>query len=142
MRIAKPSSLSDHPALLGVLAAVICVAGGVLVPSAMASGHCNAQQCAWADADWNQLHTFDQFLGSNATAIANFGTATGKSGGGCAFAQFNDCASSIDNNGAIGNVHYYENASYGGNAYQNNSGTGTNFLGSFWNDRFSSVIDS
>jgi hypothetical protein len=128
---------------LGFLTALLGMAGsGVVASSAMASGHCNAQQCAWADANWNELQPFDQFLGSNLTAIANFGTATGRNGGGCTHAQFNDCASSIDNNGAIGNVHYYENISYGGNSYQNNSGTGTNFLGSFWNDRFSSVIDS
>ncbi|MHB1834341.1 MAG: peptidase inhibitor family I36 protein [Solirubrobacteraceae bacterium] len=120
--------------MLGIAATVSAgiLSGGAFASSASA---CGLNQCAWANANYG-----GGFLGSNGYGVAypNY-TEVGGPYEGCTHVSFNDCASSIQNAGPY-NVYYYENAGYGGNRYTNNAKTEASFLGSFWNDRFSSDI--
>lgn len=128
------SGLRRRFMLLGIVAAASAciVSGGALASSASA---CSYNQCAWANANYT-----GGFLASSGYG-AGYPDYT-KVGGpyeGCTHTSFNDCASSIQNAGPY-NVYYYWNANYGGEVYTNNAGTGTSFLGSYWNDQFSSDV--
>jgi hypothetical protein len=123
--------------LISLLAVSCALVSGVGASSALASGHCPGgwDACAWADANWEGGYIYQP--GTYEFAVPDY-TKTGVSSyPGCTHTQFNDCVSSIDNNGPY-TGYYYWNAFCEGSIYTNNSGTGTNFIGSFWNDTFSS----
>lgn len=125
--------------LAGLAALAISGLGtGVLTSSAAASGHCSSSYdgCAWANANWEGgsygwpntfLYTVHSF-----TELASVT--------GCTHGSFNDCVSSIDNNGP-NTLYYYKDATCAGEIYTNNAGTGTNYVGNFWNDSFSSLSE-
>ncbi len=66
--------------------------------------------------------------------------------GGCysldAGETWNDCASAVWNNyGMCDGAKWFWDAGFGGPAYDNAEGTGTSYVGEYWNDEFSSVVN-
>lgn len=118
--------------------AISGLGSGLFTSSAAASGHCSSSYdaCAWANAYWEGgTHAWpNQFL----YYVHSFTELASVSG--CTHVGFNDCVSSIDNNGP-NVVYYYKEAECRGGVYTNNAGTGTNYIGEFWNDTFSSMSE-
>lgn len=127
--------------LAGVAALAISGLGtGILTSSAAAAGHCGGfpnDGCAFANANYEgggylwrtesgyHVHSFTELAPTS----------------GCTTGSFNDCVSSIDNEGTY-TIYYYKNASCTGEIYENIAGTGTNYIGNFWNDSFSSLREA
>lgn len=119
----------------GALAAAVAAAAiGIMagIPAASSAGSCLANQCAWANINYEGGEYSSPFNTPSYTEV-------GGPYAGCTHTSFNDCASSILNNGPE-TVFYYENANYGGNRYENKAFTGASYVGEFWNDKFSSDI--
>lgn len=119
--------------------AALAVSGlgtGVFTSSAEAAGHCGAiyDGCAWANANYEGgSYHWRVELGYFVHSFTGLGSVSG-----CTTGSFNDCVSSIDNEGPY-TIYYYKNAACSGEVYVNEAFTGTNYVGSFWNDTFSSL---
>lgn len=96
--------------------------------------HYNTGERAFANANWT-----GGGLGTNGYGETNpnYTVEPSYTPEGCTHSGFNDCASSIDNEGPY-NGYYWWNAGCTGERYNNTAYTGTNFLGTYWNDEFSS----
>jgi hypothetical protein len=134
MRNVGRSRFMRRSTALGMVAAVACmVAGGALASSAAAKGYCGWNQCAWANANYGGGVVESNGYGATRADY----TVLGGPYEGCTHTSFNDCASSIDSAGPY-NTYYFWSTHCSGETYFNGLGTGTNFLGSYWNDQFSS----
>ncbi len=127
-----------YSAMLGLVVALASASAvGVIAPSAAsASGHCEARwdMCAWANAEYKGGgYGWAGEAGHYVHSLTTYASVEG-----CTTGSFNDCISSIDNNGPY-TGYYYKNAACGGERYTNEAYTGTGYVGSFWNDTFSSL---
>lgn len=125
--------------LLGFAASLACVLGsGTFAASAMAEKHeaCSPyDMCAYANIDFGGSYLL--YPDNPGGYVANYTEVGGANQEGCTHTDFNDCVSSIKNDGPYGG-YYYWNAYCGGEAYTNNANTYAEFIGSYWNDQFSS----
>jgi len=121
--------------VLATVFALSVVGATVAAPSALASGHCpgGTNICAFANAGWKGGGIVSNGYGNWVHSYTEVGSPIE----GCTHTSFNDCASSIDNDGPY-NGYYFMNAACTGERYNNAAGTGAEFIGSFWNDTFSS----
>jgi hypothetical protein len=124
--------------LVGASVALVCVLVGAFASSAMARECFNkagvsANICAFANASYTGGALYQSGSGNSVHSYTELGSGYS----GCTHVSFNDCASSIDNEGPY-TGYYFANAACSGGIYTNAANTGTSFLGSFWNDTFSS----
>lgn len=116
--------------LLAAVAA-IAIAASVGAGAARAEHGCPAGYgCGWVDGSYGI--PMGKWAGNN----NNLSIFTQSA---CQTGNWNDCISSIWNEGTSCNLTWWTNSGYSGNGYRNNRGTGTGFLSpEFWNDEFSS----
>jgi hypothetical protein len=115
-------------ALLVVAAAIVPVG----VPSVAKAEHgcVSSYACGWVDGGYGIP------MGKWSENTPNF-TVFGQSR--CQTGNWNDCVSSLWNEGTSCNAIWWTNSGYGGSGYHNNLGTGTGVLSGGWNDEFSSL---
>jgi Peptidase inhibitor family I36 len=119
------------PRLLAVLVATAAFASLGALPSVASAEHgcVAAYACGWVDGGYGTP------MGKWSENTPNF-SVFGQSR--CQTGNWNDCVSSVWNEGTSCNVSWYVNSGYGGGEYRNNRGTGSGVLGG-WNDEFSSL---
>jgi hypothetical protein len=125
--------------VLGFIAILTCALGGATFASpAMAEKHeaCSPyDMCAYANADFGGSYLL--FPDDAGGYVANYTEVGGANQEGCTHTDFNDCVSSQKNDGPYGGFYYW-NAYCSGEAYTNTANTYAEFVGTYWNDEFSS----
>lgn len=117
-------------AMLAVLAALAALAVAPSVSRA-AHGCVSTYACGWVDGEYGTP------MGKWAENTPNLSVFSQSA---CQDGNWNDCISSIWNEGTSCNVTWFINSGYGGSGYKNNLGTGTGYLApGVWNDEFSSL---
>ncbi len=125
-------------AIFGLVAMTCALGSGALATSAMAEKHqaCSPYtMCAYANINFGGSYLL--FPDSPGSYVANYTEVGGANQEGCSHTDFNDCVSSIKDDGPYGGYYYWD-AYCGGAAYTNNANTYAEFIGSHWNDEFSS----
>jgi hypothetical protein len=133
---------SLRSALLSGIAvlAISAVGAGVFTSSAAAQFHCTGgvyDGCAFANANY-EGGTYHWRIESGYFVHSFTGLS---SVSGCTTGSFNDCVSSLDNEGPYP-ISYHKDAGCSGGEYYNEIGTGTSYVGEFWNDTFSSLREN